>query len=93
MEKVEIENWSWTLLRHNENFILSVVCGSVGIYTVEVVLSKAEIDHYKAKGVAFIKQLASNIRSNPESSKSKSLGASPIAKELEIALNEWKSRN
>ena len=40
---------------------LSVVCGSVGIFTVEIELTQAEIASFNAIGRTFIDELASGI--------------------------------
>ena len=42
-----------TLYENGEKLILSVVCGSVAIYLVNLELKKSEVNSYKKNGVVF----------------------------------------
>ena len=63
MEQIDSERWSWCLYQHKEDFILSVVCGSVGIYTQEILLTKSEAALFNSQGVQIIKELVDQVRS------------------------------
>lgn len=89
MVEVDSERWSWALFRHNEYLILSVVCGSVGIYTREVLLTKSDVEQFERVGSTYIKELAGRIRSNPESPRCKNIGISSTIEKLEQAIIEW----
>ncbi len=54
-------NWSWMLFEDEGIFILSVICGSVGIYTLEIQLSANELAEYRAKGEKFLDVIARDI--------------------------------
>tara|TARA_Y100000782_G_scaffold20628_1_gene21930 strand:+ start:2738 stop:3022 length:285 start_codon:yes stop_codon:yes gene_type:complete len=61
------QSWSWLLFQNEKNMYLSVVCGSVGIFTVEIELTQAEIASFNAIGRTFIDELASGISFSPDS--------------------------
>lgn len=43
MDKVFQESWSYTLYRDGERYILSVVCGGVGMYELNIPLDDEEV--------------------------------------------------
>lgn len=60
------KSWDWMLLRDSEGrLIVSVVCGSVGLYEVEVILDDETIAAYEADGIAVIERLAADIAEHP----------------------------
>jgi len=63
MEQIDSERWSWCLYQHKEDYILSVVCGSVGIYSQEILLTKSEVVLFNSNGVQVIKELVEQVRS------------------------------
>jgi hypothetical protein len=46
----------------NGSLVLSVLCGTVGLYEARVRLNEEEMSRYRAEGVAFLDDLASRIR-------------------------------
>ena len=61
MNLVAERNWSWMLFEDEGIFILSVICGGVGIYTREIQLSANELAEYRAKGEKFLDVIARDI--------------------------------
>lgn len=58
--------WNYTLSEEEAgDFLLSVVCGTVGVYELTIRLNKAERERYLAEGEDYIQVLASNVCSNP----------------------------
>ncbi len=58
--------WEYTFTKETSGYLLSVVCGSVGLYEVEVTLNEEQLSKYNATGEAYLDELASQIRKNPE---------------------------
>jgi hypothetical protein len=63
--KLAEKRWTYTLCKSGESNILSVVCGGVGLFELNIPLS--DVDGAKAladKG--FLEQLAAEIANNPQ---------------------------
>jgi hypothetical protein len=73
MEVLLKKDWSYTLKRNGSDLTLSVLCGTVGLYEVSIILNENENELFLKQGENFIDTLANNIRSNPESYKSRAL--------------------
>jgi len=56
------EPWSWTLDQTAGGLILTVVCGSVGLYEVTVVLEPDEVRAWQRSGPAGIQPLVEAIQ-------------------------------
>lgn len=65
MKDIFKKEWDYTLYENGEKLILSVVCGSVAIYLVNLELNKSEVNSYKKNGLVFIAQFADKIREKP----------------------------
>ena len=58
--------WNYTLsIDVSNTYTLSVLCGTVGMYEVEVILSNNQVKDYKQRGESAIDELAEAIRVNP----------------------------
>jgi len=91
LEVVGLSSWSWVLFRLNDRYLLSVCCGSVGIFTIEVELGSLEVVRYESEGVRFIDELSAKVRENPTqygSDEARTLLRSPEAEE---AVAIWHS--
>jgi hypothetical protein len=66
MNEISRSRWSWILYQDNDEYILSVVCGTVGIFETVVKLSATEVNSYSEKGDEFIEDLAVKIRFKPK---------------------------
>ncbi len=58
------ETWSWTLESLGEQFVLTVVCGTVGLYNRTLVLSPVESERWEQGGPAALKPLVEAIRND-----------------------------
>ena len=56
------EPWSWTLEQVDEGLLLTVVCGTVGIYETAVLLEPDEEAVWEQHGPAGLEPLAEAIR-------------------------------
>lgn len=65
MEELVKQNWNYILYSHENELILSVLCGTVAHYDVEVKLDKEQKAEFKLQGEAFLDNLAQQIRENP----------------------------
>ena len=65
MEIIINERWNYQLIKNNDKYVLSVMCGTVGLYEIEVELSDKQIKEYTQKGKEYIEVLVGKIRSNP----------------------------
>jgi hypothetical protein len=66
MNEISRSRMSWVFYKDNDEYILSVVCGTVGIFETVVKLSASEVSSYTEKGDDFIDNLAAQIRFKPE---------------------------
>ena len=68
LQMVEVikKQWNYTLSKNlMDEYILSVVCGTAGLYDIEIVLNDKQITEFKKRGEAYIDDLAQIIRDNP----------------------------
>lgn len=65
MEIIFNERWNYQLIKNNDKYVLSVMCGTVALYEIEVELSDEQIQEYTKKGKEYIEVLVGTIRSNP----------------------------
>lgn len=65
MEEVSGKHWDHILYRDGDSLILSVVCGTVGIFEVNIKLDDNEAGHYAEQGEAYLAMLAQSVRNNP----------------------------
>jgi hypothetical protein len=54
------------LFKAGENYVLSALTGSYGLYSVEIVLSKEEKNQYLSIGEQFICELAGDVTRFPQ---------------------------
>lgn len=62
--KLHEEPWSWTLEEIDEGLLLTVLCGTVGLYEKAVLLEPDEIAAWNQHGPAGLESLAEAIRYN-----------------------------
>lgn len=65
MEKILEQQWSYILYRDGDRLLLSVVCGDIAIYLIDIELNEAETKRYREGGPAYIEELAEEIMQNP----------------------------
>ena len=58
------EPWSWTLEQVDEGLLLTVLCGTVGVYEKAVLLEPDEVAAWQQDGPAGLEPLAEAIRYN-----------------------------
>ncbi len=51
---------------NSEIFVLSSLCGSIGMYTIEIQLNEEELANYKEYGNGYITKLSKEISQNPD---------------------------
>jgi len=66
MEKILEKPWTYILQRNCSIYFLSVVCGTVGVYNMNIELTQEEESHFKARGATYIAELAAAISSKPQ---------------------------
>ncbi|WP_125780768.1 hypothetical protein [Pseudoalteromonas rubra] len=62
---VDEESWSWLLFQDQNDMYLTVLCGGVAMFNVDIQLSQAEVSSYRSFGRSFIEELAKSIAFNP----------------------------
>ena len=65
MEIILNKRWNYQFIKDNGKYILSVMCGTVGLFEVDVELNKHQITNYKRNGIDFIEKCVKEIRANP----------------------------
>jgi hypothetical protein len=63
-ERLHTETWSWTLDRTDAGLLLSVVCGTVGLYERSVLLTPGEVNDWEDAGPAGLEPLVEAIRND-----------------------------
>ena len=53
----------------NGSLVISVLCGSIGLYEARIRLNDEEVSRYETEGVAFLDDLAARIRKEESSFK------------------------
>jgi hypothetical protein len=66
LTKIQENPWDYILYKFSNGYILSVVCGSVGLYDTNILLENDQIENFKIQGKKMLIELAEKIRSNPE---------------------------
>lgn len=64
MDKIFQESWSYTLYRDGDRYILSVVCGGVGMYELNIPLNDMEVNVVDDQSA--VAALAKEIRVDPK---------------------------
>lgn len=60
------KDWKYTFFINDVGtYILTVICGMIGIYEIEHKLTPEEVEKYKTEGESFIDALASDISFSP----------------------------
>jgi hypothetical protein len=73
--KLAEKRWTYTLYRSDHSYVLSVVCGSVGLFELNIPLSDA--DGTKAlEDKGFLEQLVAEIADDPKKYSSQSISIS-----------------
>ncbi len=71
--KIYEKPWEYTLYEYGDKLLLSIVCGTVGIYEVNIVLNIEERAEYLQKGTEFLTHLAIKIAGNQVLQKERAL--------------------
>ena len=59
------KNWNYILYKNKEEYVLSVLCGTVALYDIEITLNTEQKLNYQNYGEKFIDGLAKKVRDNP----------------------------
>lgn len=66
MKEVLRQHWNYVLYETDDKkYLLSVVCGTHGLYDVNVKLTSEQSSEYSKRGKEFIQELAAEIRWSP----------------------------
>lgn len=85
-------NWHWLLYQENDEYTLSVLCGTVGVYSIEILLSRQEVQTFQNKGIPAIEILARSVTNSPESFSSRRLTDFHSNINAKIAVSEWREQ-
>lgn len=91
MQVVAESNWNWMLFKDEERYILSVLCGSVGMYTREIVLSDQELADYQTSGEKALERLARDICSFQSKYESRQVPDFNLNEEATLAAKHWRA--
>ncbi len=68
MNELLKKQWNYRLFKNSsDEYVLSVLCGTIGLYEVDVKLTSKQIEDYETYGEKIIDELAQKIRNNPSS--------------------------
>lgn len=67
MKEILKKDWKYVLYQtEQDNFILSVVCGSIALYDLDFVLNIDEEERFRKEGVEFLDELAEKVNYSPQ---------------------------
>lgn len=92
MKVLAEESWSWMLFEHDGAWFLSVLCGTVGLYSVDFQLSEAEVARIDACGNAAVAELAREVAGQPEVYLTRHVPGFSDFSGHDTALEVWRSR-
>ena len=90
MKVLAEESWTWMLFEHEGALMLSVLCGSIGLYTIEFTLSQEERGLFQEQGEPFVKQLARQVSWQPESFRERRIANFEQLDGLQEATAAWR---
>lgn len=65
MKEILKKNWDYTLYSSEDTLIMSVLCGSVALYTLNIELNELEKKKFNRSGESFINDFAKDVRETP----------------------------
>ena len=65
LKEIMREPWSFVLFKGGNRLFLSVCCGSIAIYDLNIELTLEEVSSYREMGKKYIKALAAEITYSP----------------------------
>ena len=90
MKVVAESNWRWMLFVDGDSYILSIICGSVGLSTIEISLSANEAADYVSSGGAPIERLAEDVCRHPKKNRSRRVLGFSQSQAAKVAAEEWR---
>jgi hypothetical protein len=91
MEVISERSWAWMLFHEAGRYFLSVLCGTVGLYGVEIELNEQEIDGFKTSGDDFVSALASKITYDSTQYCDRHIPDFADRPEVKAATHAWRS--
>jgi len=79
------------LFQDNKDYFLSVVCGSVGIFTRDIKFTQLDIDKYIETGQSFVDELSKKIRTNPSEYEDRLIENFKGDTDASLATKEWRA--
>lgn len=92
MKVLAEEAWSWMLFEHEGNLLFSVLCGSVGLFDINIALSAQERELFSIEGEAFLKRLAHQVRHDPASFQARQVPGFNDLPGLKEATKRWRAQ-
>lgn len=65
MKEIIKQPWQYSFYQDEQELILSVVCGSIGIFEITIKLNEVEKTEYELRGLEYIEELAKKIQYTP----------------------------
>lgn len=89
MKVIAEETWSWMLLDEGGDFLLSVICGGVGLFELHIRLNEAEKNQYLLHGASYISSLAAEVRFHPAAFSSRHIASFDDLPGVRDAIQTW----
>ena len=65
MKSILRKDWNYILYDNYGSLLISVICGTVGLFERNINLNNEELELYQKGGELYLDSLAEEIRSNP----------------------------
>lgn len=66
LKEIARETWSFIFYSHGDRYFLSVACGTVGVYCLDIELTQKERKAYLEEGIEYVAQLAKTFYFDPD---------------------------
>ena len=94
MKVIAEVTWTWMLIRHDDGTLyLSVVCGTVGIYTIDLQLTDDEAAEYLSAGLTAMDRLARDVFNQPSNYRARHIQNFDDLPGLKAAVSNWRTQS
>ncbi|MFC3652845.1 hypothetical protein ACFONN_14905 [Dyella humi] len=93
MEVIAEQHWGWQLFEDAGKLYMSVICGGVGIFSVDFELAGNEVANYRQVGCEYIDQLANSVRRKAAEFESRQLVGFLSSEKVQTAVDACREKS
>lgn len=84
------ETWAWMLYGDGARYFVSIVCGTVAVYTIDLELTVDEVAAFHREGAPFISRLALIVSSRPNEYRARHIARFDSVPGISDATKAWR---